>query len=151
MLTMHQRLGSNILPFWKQFWKKHILSQNNRLVTQTDSERGTLGPSMLGLCINNSKQFLLSWRRERSSIVTSPLTRLVKSKSWGRWARQRPRRRVRVCDEFGGKGLVRDHGRGERSMYNILSRVTFLCLRVQHHHHRHQNLLQGWLSILLLS
>ena len=76
---------------------------------------------------------------------------ILYSKSRGRWARQRPRRRVRGCDDFEGKGLVRDHGRGERSMYNILSRVTFLCLRVQHHHHRHQNLLQGWLSILLLS
>ena len=38
---------------------------------------------------------------------------------------------------------LQDHGRGERSIDNILSRVTFLCLRVQHHHHRHQNLLQG--------
>ena len=31
----------------------------------------------------------------------------------------------------------------ERSIDNILSRVTFLRLRVQQHHHRHQNLLQG--------
>ena len=31
----------------------------------------------------------------------------------------------------------------ERCIDNILSRVTFLRLRVQHHHHRHQNLLQG--------
>ena len=31
----------------------------------------------------------------------------------------------------------------KRSIDNILSRVTFLCLRVQHHHHRPQNLLQG--------
>ena len=31
----------------------------------------------------------------------------------------------------------------ERSIDNILSRVTFLCFRVQHHHHRHQNLPQG--------
>ena len=31
----------------------------------------------------------------------------------------------------------------KRSIDNILPRVTFLRLRVQHHHHRHQNLLQG--------
>ena len=30
----------------------------------------------------------------------------------------------------------------KRSIDNILPRVTFLCLRVQQHHHRHQNLLQ---------
>ena len=31
----------------------------------------------------------------------------------------------------------------KRSIDNILPRVTFLCLRVQqHHHHCHQNLLQ---------
>ena len=30
----------------------------------------------------------------------------------------------------------------KRSIDNILPRVTFLRLRVQHHHHRHQNLLQ---------
>ena len=30
----------------------------------------------------------------------------------------------------------------ERSIDNILHRVTFLRLRVQPHHHRHQNLLQ---------
>ena len=41
-------------------------------------------------------------------------------------------------NESGGRGLGREHGRGERSIDNILSRVTFLCLRVQHHH-RHQN------------
>ena len=76
---------------------------------------------------------------------------ILYSKSRGRWARQRPRWIVRGSDEGGWRGLGRDHGRGEGSIDNILSRVTFLCLRVQHHHHRHQNLLQGWLSILLLS
>ena len=30
----------------------------------------------------------------------------------------------------------------KRSIDNILPMVTFFCLRVQHHHHRHQNLLQ---------
>ena len=30
----------------------------------------------------------------------------------------------------------------KRSIDNILPRVTFLYLRVQHHNHRHQNLLQ---------
>ena len=30
----------------------------------------------------------------------------------------------------------------KRSIGNILPRVTFLHLLVQHHHHRHQNLLQ---------
>ena len=31
----------------------------------------------------------------------------------------------------------------ERSIDNILPRMTFLCLRVQHHHHDHQKLPQG--------
>ena len=38
-----------------------------------------------------------------------------------------------------------------RCIDNILSRVIFLHLRVQRRHHRHQNLLQGWKSILSLS
>ena len=122
MLTMHQRLGSNILPFWKQSWKNISFHKTTDWLLK-QIPREALGPSMLGLCINNSKkgscsqavyglkQFfnclhitkttwnaslitlhlptlsqnfgILSWRRESSSIVTSPLIRLVNLQSSG--------------------------------------------------------------------
>ena len=130
MLTMHQRLGSNILPFWKQFWQNISFHKTTDWLLK-QIPREALGPSMLGLCINNSKKGLmfisslwiiavfqlftdhgnyveclsdhsasanafsifgyryqfpfgiLSWRRESSSIVTSPLIRLVNLQSSG--------------------------------------------------------------------
>ena len=41
MLTMNQRLSSNILPFWKQFCKTYPFTKQT--VTQADFERGTIG------------------------------------------------------------------------------------------------------------